>query len=141
MAWATVSQVDDYINAGIDGAAWAALSDSDKEKYIESSYRILVNDPNYSFPSTTTERMQNANAELANYLLNNPDYLQHIQLSAQGVQSFTIGTFSQTFKSDKDISDIKSRYPVIVENLISIYRSRLPAVARVTRKNRYDGKC
>jgi len=141
MAWATYTEADTYLSAGIEGAAWAALTDPVKTQYLETSYRQLLNDPDYAWPGTTTTNQTNANIELANYLLTNPDYLTALQQAGAGIASFTIGTFSQSYRSDSEMSNGRTKYPIQVSNLIDAYEASLPGVARVTRKVRTDGKC
>jgi K+-transporting ATPase A subunit len=102
---------------------------------------MLVSDSNYSWPATTSDNQKNAEIELANFLLTNPDYQQSIQLAQSGIQSFTIGTFSQSYKGDKELSTLRTQYPIQVLNYIEQYRVNIPAVARVKRKVRTDGYC
>jgi hypothetical protein len=137
MAWATYTEADTYLSAGIEGAAWAALTDPVKTQYLESAYRQLVNDPDYSWPGTTTTNQTNGNIELANFILSNPEYFTQL---TSGVSSFTIGTFSETKKSNAEMFQ-QSKYPIQVSNLIDEYEASLPAVGRITRKTRTDGKC
>ena len=141
MAWATTTEADTYLNAGIDGAAFALLSTAIKTQYLESSYRMLLNDPGYGWPGTTVTAQTNANIELANYLLTNPDFTKSIQAANAGIESFEIGTFKENYRSDKDLSQLRTNYPIQVLNLIDAYKVYVPGVARITRKVRNDGKC
>lgn len=122
IGWTTIADADAYVAGIIDPAAWDALDDADKERYLTTSYRTLSNDPNYSFPSTATTRMENAQIEYALYLLSDPNAIKRQSLIDQGVESFKILNFQETYR-DPSKAPMASKYPAVVLDLLSIYKA------------------
>ena len=70
----------------------------------------------YTRISTTDQNLKDAQCEAAWYLYqNNEEQVRHEALAAQGVQSFRVGTFSETMK--------EPALPEPVENLLAGYVS------------------
>lgn len=131
--WATLTDADSYLLGKVGGEAWSSLTDDQRERALITAYRALVNDPMYSYPAEVTPRMRDAQIELAFYLTTSSGD-QSVTMQQAGVESFTIGTFSQTYKADADIVGERQTYPQEVINLLSPYRAHLQALVYVTRR-------
>lgn len=131
--WVTPTEAGQYLADSVGGEAWTALTPDEQSQYLTSAFRILSNDPGYSFPDAVEQPMSDANTELAFWMLSNPQGLEAANLQAQGVAGFKIGNFQMSFHDDDGFRGPRSVYPATVGNLIERYRCELPAHGTLVR--------
>lgn len=122
---ATEAEADDYLtNEKTGTSAWFA-SGLNTAPYLTEAFNLLRLDPDYSIPSSPDsdqlEKLTNANIELAFNILVNPGSRKRADMIAQGVKSFKIENWSESYdlsaKGGRDIEGF-SKYPSIVADLM-----------------------
>lgn len=118
--WTTLEESKQYCSGDYFLSEWSTLSDDDATKLLNTAYNILVNDSNYEFPLTPSQSMRDANIIFA-YELKFKPASNRVELMRQGVTSFDIGDFSESY--DTQNYHKYSTYSIRVSNLIDSYRS------------------
>lgn len=93
--WVTVAQADAYFLYKDTAAAWAALSNSQKESYLVTAYRI-INSLSSLTISTVTQKLKDAQCELAWYRYKyGSESDKREALASQGVKRFKVSQFEE----------------------------------------------
>lgn len=124
---------DDYFKLFAD---WTSFSEDQKNVSLIKAYRALIQDGGFSFPDQGPFplNMKQAQCELAYiYCKYNPEKREALQ--AQGVQSFSISTFSETFRSG---SASDRRFTRNIMGLLQEYRIGRPITGVITRPMNKD---
>ena len=132
MSWVAATESETYL-ANTPGADdWPLLGSSTQTKYITHAYRILTADPDYSFPSTATQAMKDAQCEFAWSLYKYAGDERRQNVRAQGVNSMKVDGFSENYNGIEG-DRFQYRYPAIVTQLLSTYRNRSTTSTNITR--------
>jgi hypothetical protein len=134
MSWATVAEADLYLAAKVGAESWAGLTADAKTRALTTAYRRLLYDPMYIYPAMPTDRMKYAQIELACALTSNGTAETALAMQAAGVESFRIGSYYETYRSDADVVGERQSYPQIVVDLLEPYRARLSVICHVERR-------
>jgi hypothetical protein len=137
LGWVTCTEADTYAIDSLRWSDWSALLSEDaKRPYLMTAYRLISASPAWALPETATDRMKSAQIEMALFLLTSGDSAsKRATLQAQGVSSFRVGDFSETFdpvQSRGNSVGSNAIFPAEVLDLLSIY-SAPPITARVQR--------
>ena len=107
-SWVSVAQADAYLTDVPEATDWFNLVEDPieaggeaKTSYLILSFRTLVTHPDLNglSASTTDEKVNDAQIELALYLLRyREDFEQRSMLMSSGVQEFDMGEWSEKFK-------------------------------------------
>jgi len=127
-SWITLVEANAYFLYKYGAiAGWSVLSDSDKESLLISSYRWIINNPNYTIPSAATEQnIKDAQCEGGWFIYKYwTGYVKRESLIAGGVKSFRLSKFSETFgeqslpQSIKNLleGDMNSSFSVVTRDL------------------------
>ncbi len=120
--WATIAESEAYLLLKPNTEAWFATG-LDQQVYLTTAYRSLFYDPDYTIPASPSTAqntlLENAQIELAFYILSNPNSDKRQTLINQGVKQFKIGEWSESFDQTKGRDyEGYSKYPVVVADLI-----------------------
>lgn len=129
MAWASVTEADAYFADSLELAKWDAITN--KSGAINSAYRVLLTHPAYSYPSTVTDNMKNANIEYALYLASVGTKRQ--DLINQGVTQFKVGDFSETLKEQDEWHGSEVTLPSIVKQYLKEYSNSANIIGFISR--------
>lgn len=124
IGWTTDTEADAYLAVSLGAATWASLSTDQKTAYLTTAYRILIANPEYSFPDTPSQKMKDAQAEYGLYLVSNSTGdSKRASLRAQGVREFEIGKFREKLDSNgsSSWSGVGMVLPSIVAGLLFEY--------------------
>jgi len=136
--WADETDADAYLLNRIGSSAWFATG-LGKQPYLTTAYRLLNNDPDYSIPAApagaTLARLQEAQIEFALHLLSNPNTEKRQNLINQGVTSFSVGQFSESYQPGKG-RDVEgySKYPSVVADLMRPLLAAPSLLTTITRR-------
>lgn len=97
------------------------------DTWLNQAYLLIARNPSYSFPTDVSEDMKLALSLYACIIASG----QNQNLQANGVSSFTIGNFSQTY-SDKFLTGL-DKYPEPIQSLLAQYRTGKAVTSRLTR--------
>lgn len=126
IGWTTDTDALTYLSESIGASAFAAESAAVQSQYLVAAYRTLIHDPDYEWPTTATQNMKDAQAELALYIYQNQDFLKRTTLINQGVSRFKIGQFEEEYNGK--LAGSSQKYPPNVANLIDQYAVESAAV-------------
>jgi len=121
--WATVEEANTYFADTLESAKWGTVN---KLGALNSAYRVLVSHPAYAFPSNVSQKMKDANCEYALYLATIGTQRQ--TLIDQGVKSFSVGDFSESYKDTDQGYGTNVTLPSIVKQLLDEYEKGVPFV-------------
>lgn len=101
-SWVTVAEATDFLNDRYGASGWASLSNEDQEQLLVTAFWKIYGNKDYTISKDNTdEKVKTAQIVTAWYIYENYDEIKkRMTLQGQGVQSFTISKFSETFKKD-----------------------------------------
>lgn len=99
------------------------------DKWVNQAFILISKNTAYSFPTDPTEDMKLALSLYACIL--GSGETGSADLKSQGVTSFSIGNFSQSY-SDKLLTGL-DQYPEPVKSLLAQYRTGRNVIAKLTR--------
>ncbi len=120
-SWLTEADANTYFEARIHGDDYWTNNASDNIPALITAYRWL-NAGNYSFPTTATQGMKDAQCEMSFFLLQHqPDLDLRMGLQAQGVVA--AGVVKERYKDD---NYVEIPIPPIVQKLLESYETARP---------------
>jgi hypothetical protein len=136
--WADLTDANTYLTNKPGTAAWFA-SGFDGTVYVSYAYTVINNDPDYTFPDSPSAaqltKLQGAQIEYAYFIFKNPNSERRQNLRAQGVKSFSVSKFSETFSDSKGYDfEGYSKYPVIVADFLRDFLATPSFSTTVTRE-------
>ena len=101
-SWVTVAEANTYLADKYGASTWSALTDAIKQDLLITAFRAIYFSGDYNIPKTSTnEFVKNAQIETAWYLYNfNTEIEKRSALQEQGVLSFSLSKFSETYKGN-----------------------------------------
>jgi hypothetical protein len=130
MAWTTSEEADKYFADSLESSSWDSVVN--KSGAINSAFRILSTHPAYIYPDTVSDKMKNANAEYARFLATSFNSKRQ-NLIEQGVESFSIGDFSETLKNTDSGFGTNIVLPSIVKQYLEEYEIGVPFIGHFNR--------
>lgn len=96
-SWISLADANTYFSSHIGSGPWDALSNTDKEKYLITSYRWIYYDSAFTVPASSSEAaVKYGQCEAALYLITYyTDMQKHEAMIAGGVKSFQYGKRSE----------------------------------------------
>jgi hypothetical protein len=122
MSWVTETEAVELV------AGYPVTIPTDYDKWLNLAYLLIFNDNRYSFPSTATANMKLAQSLYGISLATQSGESQALQ---NGVASFRIGNFSQTFSTQAQLNP--NEFPQNVKVLLGEYRVGRPSTIRLSR--------
>ena len=120
-SWVTEAAANTYMGNRFDAGSYWTEDATDNPKALVTAYKWL-NAGRYSFPTTATQAMKDAQCEMALFLLQHqPDLDLRIGLQVQGV--ITAGVVKERYKFD---NSVEMPIPPIVQRLLASYDTDRP---------------
>jgi len=120
-SWVTEAEADDYMSARVGAGDYWSDGGDDSVPTLITAYKWL-NAGKFSFPTTATQTMKDAQCEMALFLLQHqPDLDLRMGLQAQGV--IAAGVVKERYKDD---NYVEMPIPPIVQNLLASYDTDRP---------------
>lgn len=132
-SWVTEAQANTYFEARLTASTYWTNGASINIPALITAYKWL-NAGKYSFPTTSTQNMKDAQCEYALFLIQHqPDLDLRMGLQAQGVR--TAGVVKEKYK---DSNSIELPIPPIVQKLLEDYDNESPAyLVNIERNEEY----
>ena len=101
-SWVTLTEANTYLGNKFGAATWSPLSNSIKEQLLISAFMAIYYSKEYTVSKTSTsEFVKSAQIETAWYIYNyNTESEKRGALQAQGVDSFSLSKFSETYNGN-----------------------------------------
>jgi len=99
-SWITNAEADAYLDCKFGAGAWAAATEENQNKAIITAFWRIYASKDYSIAkSETDEKVKNAQAETAYFILaDGAEMSKRKALQDAGVKNFTISKFSETYE-------------------------------------------
>ena len=133
-SWLTEAAADTYFEARVKGSDYWTSGATDNKPALITAYNWL-NAGGYSFPTTATQAMKDAQCEMAFFLLQHqPDLDLRMGLQVQGV--IAAGVVKERYRDD---NTVELPVPVIVQQLLEGYSTSRPIFMVNLERNEEEG--
>lgn len=112
-SWASLTEANIFLSDWYGASAWASLTNTNKESLLITAFWRIYKNGKYSIAkSETNEDVKNAQILTAFYIYeNNDEVKQRLASQAQGVENFSISSFSEKYSKG-------SWLPIEVEGML-----------------------
>jgi len=133
-SWITEADANIYMGNRLDADSYWIDEEADNERALITAYQWL-NAGKFTFPTTATQKMKDAQCEMALFLLQHqPDIDLRMGLQAQGV--ITAGVVKERYKND---NTVEMPIPPIVQKLLAGYDTDKPVYLVNIERNEEEG--
>ncbi len=133
-SWVTEAEANTYFSDRIKASDYWTDAASDNAPALITAYKWL-NAGRYTFPTTATQPIKDAQCEMAFFLLQHqPDLDLRMGLQAQGV--IVAGVVKERYKDD---DTVEMPIPPIVQELLAAYDTDRPVYLGNVERNEEEG--
>lgn len=134
MSFNTTAQADSYMSGSINNSGWFAKTDDEKETYLTTAFRMIVNSPSYTVTSSTDDDdVRHAEIELANHLIQDSSFSTIANLKANGINKYKVDGYEITMDLAESQPNSQLIFPAQVSDLLWEYRKGLTLTYDIVR--------